>query len=70
MSSGMFNVMYQAGLTKSEDMNKDKMRNNSNSSDVEMLCNSLDRVADGLNHLADVLDKSFSIRNSELESHN
>ena len=70
MSSGMFNVMYQAGLTKSEDMNNDKKRNNSNSSDVEMLCNSLNRVADGLNHLADVLDKSFSVRNSELESQN
>ena len=68
MSSGMFNVMYQAGLTKTEDVDNDKKRNNSNSSDVEMLCNSLNRVADGLNHLADVLDKSFSVRNSELES--
>ena len=70
MSSGMFNVMYQAGLTKSENVDNDKVRNKSNSSDVEMLCNSLNRVADGLNHLADVLDKSFSIRNSELESQN
>lgn len=70
MSSGMFNVMYQAGLTKPEDVDNDKKRNNSNSSDVEMLCNSLNRVADGLNHLADVLDKSFSVRNSELESQN
>ena len=68
MSSGIFNVMYQAGLTKTEDADNDKKRNNSNSSDVEMLCNSLNRVADGLNHLADVLDKSFSVRNSELES--
>lgn len=70
MSSGMFNVMYQAGLTKTEDMNNDKTRNRSNSSDVEMLCNSLDRVANSLNHLADVLDKSFSTRNSKLESQN
>lgn len=68
MSSGMFNVMHQAGLTKTEDVDNDKKRNNSNRSDVEMLCNSLNRVADSLNHLADVLDKSFSIRNSELES--
>ena len=70
MSSGMFNVMHQAGLTKTEDVDNDKKRNNSNRSDVEMLCNSLNRVADGLNHLADVLDKSFSARNSELESQN
>ena len=68
MSSGMFNAMYQAGLTKSENIDKERMQNNSNNSDIEMLCNSLDRVADSLNHLADVLDKSFSIRESELES--